>query len=108
MVIAPQQCCGVPLASLRYFNVFGSRQDSRSQYAAAVPIFVCKALKNDPIPIFGDGEQTRDFIYVKDVVAANVHLADQPDQSTEKRFGFLFRSVHQPKKAFLFGERFFV
>lgn len=57
---------------LRYFNVFGPRQDPKSQYAAAVPIFIDRALKNEPISIFGDGEQTRDFVYVKDVVAANV------------------------------------
>ncbi|MFH1024281.1 MAG: NAD-dependent epimerase/dehydratase family protein [Planctomycetota bacterium] len=60
---------------LRYFNVFGPRQDPKSQYAAAVPIFVDKAVKNEPIIIYGDGEQTRDFVYVKDVVAANVHVS---------------------------------
>ena len=62
-------------ACLRYFNVFGPRQDPGSQYAAAVPIFIDRALKNEPITIFGDGEQTRDFIYVQDVVAANVFFA---------------------------------
>jgi len=62
-------------ACLRYFNVFGPRQDPSSQYAAAVPIFIAKALSGDPVTIFGDGEQTRDFIFVKDVVAANVHFA---------------------------------
>ena len=60
---------------MRYFNVFGPRQDPKSAYAAAVPIFIDKAVKNEPITIFGDGEQTRDFIYVKDIVAANVFLA---------------------------------
>jgi len=58
-------------ACLRYFNVFGPRQDPRSQYAAAVPIFIDKAVRNEPITIHGDGEQTRDFIYVKDIAAAN-------------------------------------
>lgn len=62
-------------ASLRYFNVFGARQNPRSQYAAAVPIFIERALQGEPIVIHGDGEQTRDFIEVKDVVAANDHLA---------------------------------
>ena len=62
-------------ACMRYFNVFGPRQDPNSAYAAAVPIFIDKAVKNEPITIFGDGEQTRDFIYVKDIVAANVFLA---------------------------------
>lgn len=65
-------------ACMRYFNVFGPRQDPKSQYAAAIPIFVHKALRNEPITIFGDGEQTRDFIYVKDIVAANVYLAENP------------------------------
>ena len=67
---------GLPTTSLRYFNVFGPRQDPQSQYAAAIPIFVFKALKNEPITIFGDGEQTRDFVYVKDVVKANVLAAE--------------------------------
>ncbi len=60
---------------MRYFNVFGPRQDPGSAYAAAVPIFIDKAAKGETIAIFGDGEQTRDFIYVKDIVAANVFLA---------------------------------
>jgi UDP-glucose 4-epimerase len=62
-------------ASSRYFNVFGPRQDPKSQYAAAVPIFVDRAMNNKAITIFGDGEQTRDFIYVKVIVDANVFLA---------------------------------
>ncbi|MBQ9501205.1 MAG: NAD-dependent epimerase/dehydratase family protein [Lentisphaeria bacterium] len=62
-------------ACLRYFNVFGPRQDPKSAYAAAVPIFTAKAVAGEPITIFGDGEQTRDFIYVKDIVAANVFMA---------------------------------
>lgn len=70
---------GLNTASLRYFNVFGPRQDPKSQYAAAIPIFVYKALKNDPIVIYGDGEQTRDFIYVKDVAQANVLAAETED-----------------------------
>ena len=62
-------------ASLRYFNVFGPRQDPGSQYAAAIPIFIYKALRDETITIFGDGQQTRDFVFVKDIVAANVHMA---------------------------------
>lgn len=62
-------------ACLRYFNVFGPRQDPNSAYAAAVPIFTAKAVANEDITVFGDGEQTRDFIYVKDIVAANVFMA---------------------------------
>ena len=63
--------------ALRYFNVFGPRQDPKSQYAAAVPIFIDRAVKNEPITIFGDGDQTRDFIFVKDIAAANVFFATQ-------------------------------
>ena len=66
---------GIDCIGLRYFNVFGPRQDPKSAYAAAVPIFLAKALANEPLTIFGDGEQTRDFIYVKDIVAANVFMA---------------------------------
>jgi len=64
-------------ACLRYFNVFGPRQDPKSQYAAAVPIFIDRAVKQEAITIHGDGEQTRDFIYVKDIVAANAFFATQ-------------------------------
>jgi UDP-glucose 4-epimerase len=69
----------LPTACLRYFNVFGPRQDPRSQYAAAVPIFIDRALKNEPVIIHGDGEQTRDFIYVKDIVAANVFFGTRSE-----------------------------
>jgi len=60
---------------LRYFNVFGPYQNPASEYSAAVPAFIEKAFRNQPITIFGDGRQTRDFIYVKDVVAANAFFA---------------------------------
>lgn len=65
-------------ACLRFFNVFGPRQDPASAYAAAVPIFVRKALAGEALTIYGDGEQTRDFVYVKDIVAANVFAATTP------------------------------
>ncbi len=68
----------IETASLRFFNVFGPRQDPNGAYAAAVPIFIHKALNGEPLTIFGDGEQTRDFIYVKDIVAALVHVASSP------------------------------
>jgi len=63
---------GLSTAMLRYFNVFGPRQDPKSAYAAAIPIFVRKALAGEAPVIFGDGEQTRDFVYVDDVVAADL------------------------------------
>jgi UDP-glucose 4-epimerase len=71
-----EQSC-LSTTCLRYFNVFGPRQDPKSAYAAAVPIFIDRALKNETIKIFGDGEQTRDFIFVKDIVAANVYFGTQ-------------------------------
>lgn len=61
---------GFGTTSLRFFNVFGPRQDPRSAYAAAVPIFIAKALRDEPIGIHGDGGQTRDFIHVADIVGA--------------------------------------
>ena len=64
--------------ALRFFNVFGPRQDPRGPYAAAVPIFIESALAGRPLKIFGDGEQTRDFVSVRDVVAACVHVAKTP------------------------------
>jgi len=66
----------LPTVALRYFNVFGPRQDPNSAYAAAVPIFIAKALAGEPLTIFGDGGQTRDFVYVKDIVAANAFMAE--------------------------------
>ena len=62
----------VKTVSLRYFNVFGPRQDPNSEYAAVIPKFITRLLKNQPPLIFGDGKQTRDFVYVKDVVKANL------------------------------------
>ena len=66
------QVYGLQTISLRYFNVFGPRQDPESEYAAVIPKFVTAILAGRPITIFGDGEQTRDFTYVNDVVQANI------------------------------------
>lgn len=65
-------------AAIRFFNVFGPRQDPKGAYAAAVPIFIEKAVKGEDITVFGDGEQTRDFIYVKDIVGALTFAAETP------------------------------
>ncbi len=70
----------LPTISLRYFNVFGPRQDPKSQYAAVIPIFIDKILKNESPVIYGDGEQTRDFVSVKKVVDANI-LAAQSEET---------------------------
>lgn len=64
--------------AIRFFNVFGPRQDPKGAYAAAVPIFIEKALRDEDITIFGDGGQTRDFIYVKDIAGALAFAAETP------------------------------
>ena len=69
---------GMEIVSLRYFNVFGPRQDPTSQYAAVVPLFVTKIAAGEPVTIYGDGEQSRDFTYVDNVVAANLLAAEAP------------------------------
>jgi UDP-glucose 4-epimerase len=61
---------------LRYFNVFGPRQDPSSQYAAVVPLFITAIAAGEPVTIFDDGEQSRDFTYVANVVHANLLAAD--------------------------------
>ena len=61
---------------LRYFNVFGPRQDPTSQYAAVVPLFIAAIAASEPVTIFDDGEQSRDFTYIDNVVAANLLAAD--------------------------------
>jgi UDP-glucose 4-epimerase len=66
---------------LRYFNVFGPRQDPRSQYAAVVPLFVTAIAAGEPVTIFDDGEQSRDFTYIDNVVAANLLASDAPGAS---------------------------
>jgi UDP-glucose 4-epimerase len=61
---------------LRYFNVFGPRQDPTSQYAAVVPLFITAIAEGRPVTIFDDGEQSRDFTYVDNVVGANLRAAE--------------------------------
>lgn len=65
-------------AAIRFFNVFGPRQDPKGAYAAAVPIFIEKAVRGEDLTVFGDGGQTRDFIYVKDIVGALAFAAENP------------------------------
>ena len=67
---------GMQTVSLRYFNVFGPRQDPKSEYAAVVPKFITCILGHKSPVIFGDGGQTRDFTYVKDVVQANIRAME--------------------------------
>ena len=67
---------GLETVSLRYFNIFGPRQDPNSDYAAVIPCFVTAALADRPPVIYGDGDQTRDFTYVENAVQANLLAAD--------------------------------
>ncbi|MGH7311511.1 MAG: SDR family oxidoreductase, partial [Candidatus Rokuibacteriota bacterium] len=69
---------GVETVGLRYFNVFGPRQDPASEYAAVIPRFILWALRGEPLQVHGDGAQSRDFTYVDNVVEANV-LAGRVD-----------------------------
>jgi len=70
---------GLDTVALRYFNVFGPRQDPRSQYAAVIPRFIAALMSGRPPVIFGDGEQSRDFTFVANVVHANLLAMDAAD-----------------------------
>jgi UDP-glucose 4-epimerase len=83
-----RQAHGLGTTSLRFFNVFGPRQDPRSAYAAAVPIFIAKALRNEPIGIHGDGGQTRDFIHVTDIVGALAYAGASKDMAGTYNVGY--------------------
>jgi UDP-glucose 4-epimerase len=76
---------GVETVSLRYFNVFGPRQDPNSQYSAVLPRFIEAALRGAPLEIHGDGLQSRDFTYIDNVVDANL-LASQSNDAAGKVF----------------------
>jgi len=77
------QIFGLSTVCLRYFNIFGPRQDPSSQYAAAIPNFITRMLKGESPTIFGDGEQSRDFAYVFNVVEANILASKAKDVSGE-------------------------
>lgn len=72
---------GLPTVALRYFNIFGPRQDPNSQYAAAVAKFIACALSGAGPTIYGDGEQTRDFTYVANAVEANLRACQASDEA---------------------------
>ncbi len=69
---------GLETIGLRYFNVYGPRQDPASQYAAVIPLFISRLLCDEPPRIFGSGQQSRDFTFVTDVVHANLCALDAP------------------------------
>jgi UDP-N-acetylglucosamine/UDP-N-acetyl-alpha-D-glucosaminouronate 4-epimerase len=70
---------GLETVSLRYFNVFGPGQDPHSEYSAVIPKFIKGLLAKQPITIYGDGEQSRDFTYIDNVVEANLLALEAPD-----------------------------
>lgn len=72
---------GLQVVALRYFNVYGPRQDPNSAYAAVIPAFAAHLLQGEPPLIHGDGQQTRDFTFIGDVVRANLLAARAPDAS---------------------------
>ena len=71
---------GIETVSLRYFNVFGPRQDPTSQYAAVIPNFITAAIKKTVPIVYGDGEQTRDFCFIENTVGANLLAAATPNK----------------------------
>jgi nucleoside-diphosphate-sugar epimerase len=74
---------GVQTVGLRYFNVFGPRQDPQSEYAAVLPRFILWAMRGEPLQVHGDGTQSRDFTYIDNVVEANILAGQAPDASGE-------------------------
>lgn len=73
---------GLPTVCLRYFNVFGPRQDPKSQYAAVIPKFINAMLKGESPMIYGDGEQSRDFTFITNVVDANILACKSSETGT--------------------------
>ena len=77
------QLYGVETVGLRYFNVFGPRQDPASEYAAVIPRFILWGLRGEPLQVHGSGDQSRDFTYIDNVVAANLLAASADEVSGE-------------------------
>ena len=80
------RCYGMPFVGLRYFNVYGPRQDPDSPYAAVIPRFFKACLTGKAPVVYGDGDQSRDFTYVSDAVAANLAAAEAPDSACGQAF----------------------
>jgi len=79
-----QRAYGIQTVGLRYFNIFGRRQDPEGPYAAVIPIWVRNLLTGEPCAINGDGENSRDFCYVANVVQANLLAAAAPEEATDR------------------------
>ena len=80
----------VPTVMLRYFNIFGPRQDPASHYAAVIPRFVTAALAAEPPVIYGDGNQSRDFTFVGDAVLGNLLASDAPEAALGEPFNLAY------------------
>lgn len=89
---------GMATVALRYFNVFGPRQDPSSEYAAVVPRFITATLAGEPVRIYGDGEQSRDFTFVGDVVAANLLAAEAGEEAWGGAFNIAYNDRHTVKE----------
>jgi UDP-N-acetylglucosamine 4-epimerase len=100
------QCYEFPSIGLRYFNVFGPRQDPGGPYAAVIPRWISSMIKNEPVRINGDGETSRDFCYIQNVVQVNLLAAASQDSqainqvynvalSTRTTLNELFGMIHQ-------------
>jgi len=76
LAVQASELYALDTVALRYFNVFGPRQDPHGEYAAVIPAFIDRVLDGEPPVIYGDGEQTRDFVFVEDVVRANIAAAE--------------------------------
>jgi UDP-glucose 4-epimerase len=85
---------GMATVSLRYFNVFGPRQNPEAEYAAVVPRFIARTLAGDRVKIFGDGEQSRDFTFVGDIVGANLAAAAAPEAAWGRAFNVAYGGRH--------------
>ncbi|MCT4552346.1 MAG: SDR family oxidoreductase [Alphaproteobacteria bacterium] len=81
---------GLKTVGLRYFNVFGKRQDPHSTYAAVIPIFVKKLINNEAPKINGDGEQSRDFTYIENVIEANLKACLAGDEASGEAFNIAY------------------
>jgi nucleoside-diphosphate-sugar epimerase len=77
------QVYGIETVAVRYFNVFGPRQDPLSQYAAVIPRFITAALRNQAPVVFGDGEQSRDFTYIDNTIDGTVLASSAPGVAGE-------------------------
>lgn len=96
------RCFGMKVIGLRYFNVYGPRQDPNGPYAAVVPRFFAAYRRNEPPIIYGDGEQSRDFTFVSDVVNANLLAAGAPEEAWGRAYNVApgsSTSIHTLAKA---------